>query len=757
MGFFSARLSETISARFARGFQGLSISLQRAFRFSERRPALVLVAFAVLTAMAGTGIPKLRTLLAMEDLLNVDAPSRANLQELVREFRIRNSMRALIPRPETGWRREDLRILSEWQEHTRIRNPDLLSITSVFDLRHTVSTDHSLTYPNVIDVAGVPDGVRSPKDPDLARSLALAARGPWKNILIASDASSLTLAFELADSTDRKYGSFDPRAIESIHRAFETEVTARAPGLRPFWIGAADFQHHLYIGLKRVSLLNFVLLGLLIVLLRVFLGTWKSGAIFVSTIVLAGTLLYGLMGLAGAPIDILSKSLFLMTAVAALEDFHFLSALQMQGHGNPGRARNWRKTFRDMITPGFLTSFTTALGFISLHASGLEIIRRFGLWAAVGSGLEWFILFFGLPAVAHYWPALRQWVDPSRVRGNWRRLEDARPPRHAAPIVILTYVLAVTTFPLLNVQDFPTGMFPEDHPLRRGLAFLRDKSGWETEVSLVFPAGTDRTLAEATASVVARHPIVADIESPFAILDSFTASIAPDDSARRALIESEVRRAPFMRSFFGHGADFRYGVLLRENDTRSLRNFTTVTERICATVGCRVAGSSIVYAEFSSAVPATLLESLGLSLLLVGFALGALTFAVGRIDLLARILLSSFWGVGLMFVGIALFRIRVNFLTCVFASVLVGLTGDNAIFFLLGSRRKNFGHGLDKFGGASLKCGVTMAIASLVFLGSYFVPPRIFGLLLASGFLASLYGDFYLLKGLTLPKEKPNP
>ena len=95
-----------------------------------------------------------------------------------------------------------------------------------------------------------------------------------------------------------------------------------------------------------------------------------------------------------------------------------------------------------------------------------------------------------------------------------------------------------------------------------------------------------------------------------------------------------------------------------------------------------------------------------------------------------------------------IFQLKVNFLTCIFASVLVGLTGDNAIQFLFGSKRSALEVGVLKRGSASILTSVLMAGASFVFLGSYFDPPKKFGVLLAGGLLASLLGDLWILKGL---------
>ena len=89
----------------------------------------------------------------------------------------------------------------------------------------------------------------------------------------------------------------------------------------------------------------------------------------------------------------------------------------------------------------------------------------------------------------------------------------------------------------------------------------------------------------------------------------------------------------------------------------------------------------------------------------------------------------------------------------VFASVLVGLTGDNAIQYVAAGREGRLAEGIARRGGASIQVAVVMTVVSLAFLGSAFVPSRILGTLLGAGFLASLVGDLWILKALVGARE----
>ena len=219
------------------------------------------------------------------------------------------------------------------------------------------------------------------------------------------------------------------------------------------------------------------------------------------------------------------------------------------------------------------------------------------------------------------------------------------------------------------------------------------------------------------------------------------------------LIKAELESASFMKNWVSPQRNHRYTVFLKHGDTESISKLQKRVVELCPNEECFVAGVPIVYSEFAREVPSTLLESFLLSLVLVSIVLIWLSYCRDEIKNVHWILLSSFWGPVVMFIIISIFGIKVNFLTCVFASVLVGLTGDNAIQFLLAGRRGKLISGVQAGGGAALVAGSLMAISSLVFLGSYFVPPRIFGLLLMCGFVVSTVGDYWLLKAFVGEKN----
>src|SRR5262249_16541351 len=151
----------------------------------------------------------------------------------------------------------------------------------------------------------------------------------------------------------------------------------------------------------------------------------------------------------------------------------------------------------------------------------LEIIRRFGLWAAVGALLEWAVIFFLLPCVAELAPRFRIWVKQGAQKGWLGRWIDFKAPRALSLAACAIPLLPIVAGFHLNVQDVAEGMFSQAHPFRQGLSFLKDQSAWETEVSLVFPGGTQRETVRDVLGRLSQEDIVSRVKDPWQFVDFF--------------------------------------------------------------------------------------------------------------------------------------------------------------------------------------------------------------------------------------------
>lgn len=698
-------------------FRGALLSCQRA---AIRRRLSLLPIVAIAVALFAWRIPGTRVLLSIGDLTEPRLPSTAAARELARDFdRGHTAFVVFESKLPDGLSHAQLEAIARWIESERAADPDVIRIVSPLTLeRRRVAGATLWTLPLMPRrEAAELEGLRS---------------GPWSGILTDRKARDLGVEVAFRDSPGgSRFGSFDPRTLAAFRDRMHRSTTAVEPGLVAHLAGEAAFDLAAFEGIRRFQWLNLAMIGFILVAFRVLLGTWRSGALLVGVLVVSGLTVYGAMSLAGSPIDYLSTGLFLMLAVASLEDFLFLSYEQL------ANGTGWAATCRRLVVPCWLTSATTVAGFASLAWSDLAIVRRFGLWAAFGAALEWAVTFLLLPAFLRAVRFRGTWTDAARA---WRtsfpeRLASARIPRRLALVLLGAYGIAAFAAFHLPDHDDVSKLFPRSVPYRTAVDYVRESRGWTAEISVIFPPKTPPATVAATLTRIDANANVVRTVDPYAALRYLTSGMTAPGK---------------MRSLFSDGGSARAGVYVADVRHDALTRTLRDVESACAGSGCRAAGDVVSYAEFVGEVPRALFRSFAVCLLLVAGLMTAVFVAL-RVRGLPWVLAASFWGPAVLLGALWALDVPLSILTCVFASVLVGLTGDNAIQYAFASRGGAIVSGIPRRGGASVQVALVMGTACLWFLGSAFVPSRILGSLLAAGLLASLAGDLWILQGLAPP------
>ncbi len=628
---------------------------------------------------------------------------------------------------------EELCAIRKWYSVTRVTHPEFKNTVSTFDIQWPVRVkEHTIKYQSVLQL----DCDAKKTFRDLREVKKILDESPWPTLRDKKDRLSLLFSFTYHEAEGSNFGSFDPKIVDLIRKTVEEDLQKIIPRSKMHWVGMADYQWYVRKGFQFSLVVNTAMILLLIFSLRFLYGTWRSGLLFCFSLLLNGIWIYGAKAIAGSAYDVLSSGLFLILGVSAIEDFTFLSSAQLKGS-------TWKQSIQDLLVPSFFTSLTTMIGFISLCASDLAVIRRFGLWCAAGALLEWIMLFVFLPAFLSGWGVKRSWVNPQKAHAHLvEKFRAFSLPKWATVLCLGVFPLAVFSFPRLNVNDDPSAIFPSQHPYNIGLQEIRETKGWMGSVSLI------HSQAESTSSELDRAASqltkATAFETPHSILTwlNQTNTLLPDDlridyqsslSYRQLVDANEIPRAI---------------LYLKDITVDGLQALKAEAQKICPNGECHLAGDLIAYSDFSTYVPKTLIESMAVSLVLVALIIGFLTLAFGKGRLFFVLIASSFWGPCLTVVILAALHIPMDFMKCIVASVLVGLTGDNAVQYLFAAGKSDLHSGIHSRGGASILTNVLMALTALMYLGSYFNPPKSFGLILSTGLIVSLIGDLWLLNGL---------
>lgn len=708
--------------------------------------ATLLVWFAVVIACL-IPIQNVRTVISVHDLMPQDFLSVKEMKGLDKDFATGRPVAVILRTTAATFSETDLCKLKAWLSSQLFEDPHLINASSPFDLKRVVDQAGFLHYRPLLDLnCDAPSAMPDMKYWEVLKD------SPLVNLFVSkSDPQFLTLELSYDGAVkDVAMGAFAPEKRIQIQASLEDALMKPGSNLSVSLSGAGIYESFLVNGMRVYGWINALIAVFIVFSFRWLYRTWRSSAIYLVLIGTGMAVTFGAVGLSGRPIDILSNSLFVMTAVAALQDFAYLTSAIRLG-------RLW-ESYRRLLIPSFFTSLTTMVGFGSLAVSDIASIKWFGIWASLAAFLEWVLLFLVLPAAITIWPSIANWCRSSTdnsmksdnaVINRWFRRRAV--VRAGVTIFFAVFPIGIAALFFLNVQDDPKRMLPSSHPFRVELERTKSELGWEFPVSIVFPLGRELdVIAEITAET-RKISGVAAVESLSEIalwMGKGLSAETQDVVLRDTVFRGMTRR---FQSSEGTGRIVLYVKSASLESIADLRK--TVETKICDQYECRLVGEIVAYADFVRSVSETLFESLITGLFTIVALILALAFV--RLDLSVflyvapRMIASILWGPMAMLALLAASQVALNMVTLICASVVVGLTGDNAIQFLYARRIKSRSDLLvalaDRSEGAFVTGGLT-ALASLVFLISYFDPPRVLGILLFSCFLLSLIGDTYGLR-----------
>ena len=419
---------------------------------------------------------------------------------------------------------------------------------------------------------------------------------PWGSFFTSQAGDDLGIdLFFPKDHSNKFQSGFDPERIQKIMTSISTSFPEKQNSWEIHWGGLAYFQDYVFKALQIKNLLNLVLILGFLFFFRLILGSWRSGFIYVGTVVFTCGLVFGLMASQGHSMDVLSSSIMPMILVAALEDFLFLC---LQLYNDPRRIR---QHFRKLVVPSFFTSASTAIGFGSLCVSGLQGVDRFGLWAAVASLIEWIIVFLLLPAFIQLFPKKMHWVNSQKIIFSIfeKKWFSWQPGKKLTLIFLLLMGIAPLTSIGLKVVDSPNWTFSNSHPYNLDLNYLKKSRGWEGQLDLVFTDSLSEKKNQNILQKLSLSPHVQSILNPYDIR-SYVIQDLPEFA--KTSVQRDFESSRTYEQFFSHQRSARAQIFLKSTSTEALRPLFTQIQQLCANKDCYPAGEIESFFEMNEKV-----------------------------------------------------------------------------------------------------------------------------------------------------------
>ncbi len=555
---------------------------------------------------------------------------------------------------------------------------------------------------------------------------------------VASVSSRITVPLSLRNARDRLLSKDGRTAVLIVQMMTGTDIEAQRHRILEDIKGtfdAFDLPYHLagygviYDALNEESTRGAATLiisahALMILLLWIF---FRKLVPVVVTLIAVGVAIVWTMGLyvaLGRQLNMVTMALPTLVLVIGIADcVHLLRAVAAESKDLP-HAERIIGALAAMLPPCFVTSVTTAAGFLALTTSSLPIVRNLGLFGAIGM-LCAFVASFVFLSAALTWSA----TEPKPGNGRVDRLAASMsgvglkyPARTIGVFVIAASVFLFGSSKVVVDTD-SYGYLRKDHVIHRDSDFIQNTMGPYVPVEFVVSAPSNVLSGDVLDSVQAwQVKVVSErgIGWSWSLLDALgieqdvTPSSLPADEIRSRL--DRIRRFSPVTTASMIAGDTKLRISFG-TEVMSARTVQELMDRVQnyadfpEGIELRPAGYTPLYTRIVDEIVSSQIRGFATALALIVILLGMGMRSIRHVALavpanLFPVLLT----LGLMgFTGIPL-----DVATATIATVILGLVVDDTVHILRPQADKTHARLSDSLLASSRKSGGTLLMTSII-------------------------------------------
>lgn len=246
-------------------------------------------------------------------------------------------------------------------------------------------------------------------------------------------------------------------------------------------VGRVLGQQH-YVGMMQAELLIFVSLSILLIIVFLIIAFRSVWGVWVpiTVVLLSVVWILGIMKITGKQIDLMLTILPTIIFVVGMSDVvHILSRYFEELRNGLPKIEAIKISFKEVGLATFLTSLTTAIGFLTLLTSSIAPIQDFGLYTAIGVFVAFTLAFTLLPAVLVL-SKVPTVAIKKRSGFFWtRQLSKAFlwTIRHKKLVIVLGVVLiglSIVGITRIEVNNFILEDLKDSDPLKQEFAYMEE-------------------------------------------------------------------------------------------------------------------------------------------------------------------------------------------------------------------------------------------------------------------------------------------
>ncbi len=510
-------------------------------------------------------------------------------------------------------------------------------------------------------------------------------------------------------------------------------------------------------------------------------------------VVIAGAMTLGALSGSGTPMSVLTGEGLLMTLIMVLglsNSVHLLNRYQEDVARAPdNRPRALAETLRHIGVACFLTSVTTAIGFISLTVTDIPTLRQFGIFGSAGILFAYAGTVLLLPATI---VVLERWRATSPRSPGASRAVDSfvrttaeiviRHPRTIIAIGVAIFAGSAVAMTAVEIDSRFRRDLKSDDPAVRSMDFIEARLGGAFPLHILVKGDRPDTIKrpevlaemEILRAGMEALPTVSKVISPTQFIKKMNRAMNEGREDAYRLPETKEAVAQYLLLFEMAGSDNEFDRLVSYDYSTARMTARTedhppaqyratiarlhelVADRFPEGVEVYEAGEAPLFHTVTTRLIGSLVKSLYFAMPLI-FLITALAFRSGKLALLCILPNVLPLTVGMGFLGLT--GISLRFSTIVAFPVAFGLAIDGTIHFLARYRLEiAAGRGpeeavratLTTAGRAMVMTTVFLVSGYAVMLFSNFMAMVHMALLMSIIVVSALVGDLLVLPALLL-------
>ncbi len=235
-----------------------------------------------------------------------------------------------------------------------------------------------------------------------------------KGSFITNNQDALAIMVKLPNMIPREDAGILIQQLDSLTANYNFEEIHIAGKAKAETVYVKKMQHELLI---------FVSSSFMLIVFFLFIA-YRSlwGVILPLSVVLLSVIWsLGAMGVGGKSIDLMTVLLPTIMFVVGMSDVvHFITKYLEELRNGTEKFVAIKKTIHEIGLATFLTSLTTAIGFVTLISTGIVPIQEFGIYSAIGVFLAFILAFTFLPSVLSLLPIPKMAIKKNN-EAYWNR------------------------------------------------------------------------------------------------------------------------------------------------------------------------------------------------------------------------------------------------------------------------------------------------------------------------------------------------